>query len=277
MPENAPESRVVYAPCRRLWATLLATGSFTTSATGLATVPTDAPSGINAAHTSLVAHWVKELPQSAKPRRESLVLRCYETIQHSNVIGVAHGLVIHAPVARLVSILDDYTHYKDLFEDTLDVRSRSVSNGVQVSWVQKAPVFFVSNTKFTLNTVVRDELPQRKIWHSRLVSSNQLLGSDSFVAVYPLGPAQSYYWEVDFIDAKWGMLATFAMSRIWTGAVTAIAVADLDVKYRAENSAWTYAQVREIARKRLDVPLVDQCVKHRVALDLRKEPSLNEP
>jgi hypothetical protein len=257
---------------------LLAAGIGTTSVTmGLATAASDAPSGITTSHSALVAHWVRQLPQSVNPSRDGLALRCFETIQHSDVIGVAHGLVIQATAARVTSILDDYDHYKDLFEDTVYVRTSPIPNGIRESWEQKAPAIFLPNTRFVVNTLIHDEMPKRKIWHSRLVSSNQLLGNDVFVAVYPLEKDRCYYWEVDFIKAKWGILSSVAMSSIWSGGVSATAVSDLAIKFRAENPAWSYALVRDFAKKRVDARLVDQCVNHRIALDLTKEPPLRDP
>lgn len=268
MPTRDQLYRALGTPRRWLVIACRAIGlSMTFAAAGMAAVPSGSPSGTNTAHTSLIARWVKNLPRATGPKRDGLALRCFETLRHSEVIGVAHGVVIHAPAAKLISILEDYPHYQDLFEDTIKVSARSVSNGLLVSWEQKAPVVFLPNTQFVTSTLILDDMPQRKIWHSRLVSSNQLLGNDAFVAVYPLNNEQSYYWEVDFINAKWGILSTFAMGRIWTDAVAAIALADLDVKIRAENAAWTYAQTREFAKRRLDVSQIDRCVKHRVALD----------
>jgi len=261
-----------------LWLTLLAMAICTTNAsTGLATGSLDAPSGIATPHSGLIAHWVKKLPEAAKPSRDGLSLRCFETIQHSEVIGIAHGLVVRANAARLTSVIDDYDHYKDLFEDTIQVSVRRIPNGLLESWEQTAPVIFLPHTRYTINTFIRDEMPQRKIWHSRLVSSNQLLGNDVFVAVYPLEGERSYYWEVDFISAKWGLASSIAMSSIWSGAASDVVLADIAIKLRAENPAWTYSQVRESAKKQLNAQLVDQCVKHRVALDLAKEPPLREP
>jgi len=275
---HAGMNHLLVALRKRLWMAPLAIGICTTSTTtALATAPMVSPGGIATAHTSLVAHWVKKLPQSAKPSREGLALRCFETSQHSEVIGVAHGFVVHAAAARLVAVIDDYDHYKDLFEDTVKVRVTPIPNGLYEYWEQKAPVIFLPNTRYALNTVIHDEMPQRKIWHSRLVSSNQLLGNDVFVAVYPLENGSSYYWEVDFINAKWGVASSIAMSSIWSGAVSDIALADLDIKLRAENPTWTYDHVRESAKKQLDTHPVDQCVKHRVALDLTREPALREP
>jgi hypothetical protein len=276
--QSPNQSIANYLTARRgFWVTLVAAGIATTAASpGLATAPIDAPSGITTAHSSLIAHWVGQLPQSVNPSREALALRCFETIQHSDVIGVAHALVIHASAARVTSILDDYDHYKDLFEDTVYVHTSPIPNGLRESWEQKAPAIFLPNTRFVVNTFIHDELPKRKIWHSRLVSSNQLLGNDVFVAVYPLDKDRSYYWEVDFINAKWGILSSIAMSSIWSGGISATAVSDLAIKFRAENPAWSYALVRDFAKKRVDTRLVDQCVNHRVALDLTREPTLRE-
>ena len=263
---------------RRFWVVLYVTGlRVVSTAACLAAAPTDGPSGIATPHTGLIARWVRQLPQSVKPSRDGLALRCFETNQHSEVIGVAHAVVIRTSAARLVTIIEDYDHYKDLFEDTVQVRVSPVPHGLLESWEQKAPVIFLPNTRFTVNTFIRDEMPQRKIWHSRLVSSNQLLGNDVFVAVYPLDSGKSYYWEVDFINAKWGLASSIAMGRIWAGAVSDIAVADLDIKLRAENPGWSYDRVRESAKKQLDPQLVDQCVNHRIALDLTREPRLREP
>ena len=177
----------------------------------------------------------------------------------------------------MVSIIEDYDHYKDLFEDTVYVHVSPIPNGLRESWEQKAPAIFLPNTRFVVNTLIRDELPKRKVWHSRLVSSNQLTGNDVFVAVYPLDKDRSYYWEVDFINAKWGILSSIAMSSIWSGGIEATAVSDLAIKFRAENPAWSYSLVRDFAKKRVDTRLVDQCVNHRVALDLTREPPLREP
>ena len=274
----AMATRSLNRPGHLVHATLWAIVVYSTHASATsATTRIDVPNGIATPHTNLIAHWVQQLPPLAKPSSEGLALRCFETQGHSDVIGVAHGLVIRASVKRVVSIIEDYDHYKDLFEDTISVHTRPIPNGLFESWEQKAPMIFLPNTRFSINTLIHDELPQRKIWHSRLVSSNQLLGNDVFVAVYPLDTERTYYWEVDFINAKWGIASSVAMGSIWSGAVESTVVSDLDIKFRAENPSWRFAQVRDFAKKRVDARLVDQCVKHRVPLDLTREPALREP
>lgn len=277
-PKDSIANHLANAARRGFWVTLAAAGIVTTSSSlGFAAAPIDTPSGITTPHTNLIARWVRQLPQTVNPSREGLALRCFDTIQHSDVIGVAHGLVIHATAASVIAVLDDYDHYKDLFEDTVYVHTSPIPNGLRESWEQKAPAVFLPNTRFVVNTFIHDDMPKRKIWHSRLVSSNQLLGNDVFVAVYPLDKDRSYYWEVDFINAKWGILSSIALSSIWSGGVSATAVSDLAIKYRAENPAWPYSLVREFAKKRVDTRLVDQCVSHRIALDLTRESPLREP
>lgn len=235
------------------------------------------PTGIVTPHSPLVARWVSQLPAAVKPKSEGLVLRCFETVGHPDVIGVSHGLIIRSSASRVTAIIDDYAHYKDLFEDIVAVRTKPIANGLFEAWEQKAPLIFLPHTRFSLNTLIHDEMPTRKVWHSRLVSSNQLLGNDVFVAVYPLDNERAYYWEVDFTNANWGLASSIAMSTIWSGAVSSTVVSDLDIKFRAENPTWSFARVREFAKQRADDHLVDHCVNHRVTLDLSKDPPLREP
>jgi hypothetical protein len=196
-------------------------------------------------------------PASSQPLR----LTCLATPGEEGYVGALQEAVIEAPLSVVVALLDDLPHYRDLFPDTVDVHevpgSRQGDRFV-TAWEQKAPVFFIPNTRYALVYRVDRGDPARVVYRYWLHRAGALRQSDGAVILEALGPGRTRFTEYDLFDAAWGPVP---MSMVWNEALKGMFLSDLALKLKAEHPAWSYAEVAEEAsrRWRAEPGLAERC------------------
>lgn len=222
----------------------------------------------------------RRLPAAAAPASsQPLRLTCLTTPGEEKYVGALQEAVIEAPIAAVVAVLDDVPHYRDLFPDTVDVHevpgSRQGDRFV-TAWEQKAPVFFLSNTRFELAYQVDRSDPVRVTYRYWLRRPGALRHSDGAVLLEPLGPGRTRFTEYDFFDAAWGPVP---LSMVWSEALKGMFLSDVAIKLKAEHQAWSYAEVAEEAarRWRAEPGLAERCRARARPASSLLEPSRPQP
>jgi hypothetical protein len=196
-------------------------------------------------------------PPSPAPLR----LTCLTTPGEEGFIGALQEAVIEAPLAAVAALLDDLPHYRDLFPDTVGVHevpgSRRGDRFV-TAWEQKAPVFFLPNTRYELAYRVDRQQPAQVVYRYWLHRAGALRQSDGAVILEALGPGRTRFTEYDFFDAAWGPVP---LSMVWSEALKGMFLSDVAIMLKAEHPAWSYAEVADEAarRWRADPGLAERC------------------
>jgi hypothetical protein len=207
----------------------------------------------------LVSRWRPTAREPAWPR--SLSLTCLTTPGDEHYVGALQEALIEAPLPAVAAVLDDVPHYRDLFPDTVDVRV--VSGNQQgtrfvTAWEQRAPIFFLPNSRFELVYRVDRSDPVRVIYRYALRRSGTLRQSDGLVILEDLGPGRTRFTEYDLFDAAWGPVP---ISRVWSESLRGMFLSDVAVKLKAEHPDWSYPQLAVEAARRWDAErgLVERC------------------
>lgn len=244
-------------------------GGFFLAASSLALAGVDSP------YTPVLQSALKAWPPRTRqnPPAPALRLDCYTTPGNSSYVGVGQWLTITAPLERVARVLDDFGHYAELFPDLkrVSVVSRSGPT-LETAWEEDIPVFFIPNGKYHLTYWLDATAEGRKTYRYQLEEVGHLKRSDGLIVIES-APGGTYYTELDFIDANWGLLKTLAPGKIWTETISDIARSDLAIELRAEHPDWTYAKTKDEAKNRLSSETVDRCAreKHEFSLgDLMK-------
>jgi hypothetical protein len=191
-------------------------------------------------------HLEASTPASSQPLR----LTCLTTPGEEGYVGALQEAVIEAPLSVVVALLDDLPHYRDLFPDTVDVHelpgSRQGDRFV-TAWEQKAPVFFLPNTRYGLVYRVDRADPARVVYRYWLHRSGALRESDGAVILEALGPGRTRFTEYDLFDAAWGPVP---LSMVWGEALKGMFLSDVAIKLKAEHPVWSYAEVAKEASRR---------------------------
>jgi hypothetical protein len=214
-------------------------------------------------------------PEVAAPApSQQLRLTCLATPGQEGYVGALQEAVIETPLAAVVALLDDLPHYRDLFPDTVDVHevpgSRQGDRFV-TAWEQKAPVFFLPNTRYALVYRVDRSDPARVVYRYWLHRAGALRQSDGAVILEALSPGRTRFTEYDLFDAAWGPVP---LSMVWSEALKGMFLSDLALKLKAEHPAWSYTEVAEEAGKRwrAEPGLAERCrAKARPASSLLDE------
>jgi hypothetical protein len=192
---------------------------------------------------------------------QPLQLTCLSTPGEEAYVGALQVAVVEAPLAAVVAILDDVPHYRDLFPDTVDVHevpgSRQGDRFV-TAWEQKAPVFFLPNTRYQLVYRVDRQRPDRVVYRYWLRRAGALRHSDGVVLLEALAPGLTRFTEYDLFDAAWGPVP---MSMVWGEALKGMYLSDTALLLKAEHPAWSYAEVAEVVarRWRAEPGLAERC------------------
>jgi hypothetical protein len=208
---------------------------------------------------ALVARWGLTASEPTWPR--SLALACLTTPGEESYVGARQEMLIEAPLTDVTSVLDDVPHYRDLFPDTVDVQvvpgSRRGTRFV-TAWEQRAPVFFLPNTRFELVYQVERPDPARVAYRYWLRRSGTIRHSDGVVLLEALGPGRTRFIEYDFFDAAWGPVP---LSLVWSETLKGMFLSDVAVKLKAEHPDWSHRRVATEAERRwsAEPELVDRC------------------
>jgi hypothetical protein len=201
-------------------------------------------------HTLVNSQNYKKLIPTGNPDPDLVQLTCLETPGQRFYIGVAQSVLIKAPLEEVTKVVDDIDHYSELFPGFADVKIVSHDqNKLLTSWEQRIPVFFIPNVKYKMVYQVSQPDADRRIYAYQLEQSGTLKESDGFIVLERLPNQATQYIELDFFDANWGVVETFAPGRIWSDSVDGFFLSDLGIKLKAENPSWTHKKAREAADK----------------------------
>jgi hypothetical protein len=146
-------------------------------------------SGIDSQNLKTVLGRIDTLKQSAfiastDSTRNDGSIRCFQTPGNDTYIGVEREYIIHAPYENVVSELDRFENYGQLFPEMKKVEVSEKNNDwVKVNFEQKAPLFFVPNTKYALKYQQITCGKDCKIYRFKLQNGNNLKFSDGFMMV----------------------------------------------------------------------------------------------
>jgi hypothetical protein len=286
-----PKTRARKVVARRAWmiaAMSVAAATATAAATrpGVVTgVPSpkslkfkvDAPlGGVASAYAPILDQKIRSWPpaevvEAAKTPAASdsnpVRLQCVETPGSRFYIGLIQHMHVAADVSKVAEVLNDFVHYKELFPDFDDIHVVSrEDNKILTFWEQHIPVFFIPNVKYEVIYVVDDSRADRKFYRYELSKVNHIKNNDGLIVLEPDEKGGTRYTEYDFFDADWGPLTTFAPGRIWKDSVEGIYLSDVAIGLKAEHPDWTYKQVAQESRKKLEAFPVDAAIEHKIQL-----------
>jgi hypothetical protein len=225
--------------------------------------------GVESPYTGTLVSALKDWPPHTRrnPAPSTLALECYKTpgSGNSGYVGVGQWMTIAAPLDAVVRVLDDFGHYADLFPDLKQVTVTS-RNGAQLetTWEEDIPVFFIPNGKYGLTYWVDGATSTgRRTYRYQLAEAGHLHRSDGVIVVENAPGGGTYYTELDFVDADWGLLKAFAPGKIWKETIAGIGRSDLAVALRAEHADWAYPRIKATAKDSLSEATVERCAAAR--------------
>jgi len=216
-------------------------------------------------------NWLKELLASKSYEKlinpafpdstddKPVQVTCLETPKQRYYIGVAQSMIVKAPLDQVASVVENIDQDGDLFPGFAKVKILSRSGGqLDTFWEQRIPVFFIPNVKYEMIYTFlprddHDDLDKKtRCYRYQLKDRGKLKESDGFIVLQKLGDQTTRYIEIDFFDAEWGALETFAPGRIWKDSVDGIYISDRATQLKAENPSWSAKQAREAAEKTVE-------------------------
>ena len=215
------------------------------------------PQAIESYYSPRICNVLKNWPPREVPAladgANPLWMRGIKTPGNEGYIGVEKRMMINAPLARVSSLLDDFTRYKDRTPDLKEVRVVArEGNRVTTAWETKSPVFFVPNTRYELVWTVDTTSPQRTVYRFQLKSSNHLKSSDTLIVLEARGET-TQLTTFDFFQLDLGFVGAFATTKkIWKKTFEGYYSGDIALKAQAEHPDWTAKQLKKEAEQMLD-------------------------
>ncbi len=197
----------------------------------------------------LIQAWPPVGLNQLEKENDPVKIICFGTPQNDLYIGAEQLMIIDADMSEVEKILDDFSHYKDLFDGLINVEVKNPDkNRFNVILEQEVPIPFVSNEKNEMVYLVDKSQSNRKIYRYQLKSSNHLKYNDGAIVIESLSKGKTLYVEFDFWDAEWGIAKSFAPERIWKDSLEGLYQSDMAVKLRAENKGWDYKRIKEMSK-----------------------------
>jgi hypothetical protein len=190
-------------------------------------------------------------------------MTCLITNNNSLLIGLAHQVLIHAPMDQVVKVFEDYDSYADYFEpltkSTL-VKTESTKDVSVIDFVSEVPIPFVPDTHYRM--IYKTELNQdaQKIYSFHLVKSKDLTSLDGLSVIKKITSSDTLYEELDFMDADWGVAKTLAPTSIWTDSIKDMINSDYALKIHTEEPSANRHDVKDRARKMRNSKDQEKCV-----------------
>lgn len=192
-------------------------------------------------------HLVKE------PSQEPVSVTCLETSGQRFYIGVVQNMRVKAPLTTVQAVVSNFASYADLFPGYAAIRETSRSGTrVMTYWEQRIPVFFIPNVKYEVIYDLGFDDPNVKTYRYQLNKKGDIRESEGLIVLEKISDTETRYIEIDFFDADWGILTTFAPGRIWTDSVDSLYLSDLSFLLKAEHPDWGNKRCRDEADKMVD-------------------------
>jgi hypothetical protein len=205
---------------------------------------------------------IVKAPTDGSVTTQPIRLQAWETPGNELYIGLEQRMSIDAPLSEVQAVIDDINHYKDLFPGYKDVHIVSQDrNQIVTYWEQVIPLFFVPNAKYEMIYSVDSGESGRRVYRYQLKKASVLKASDGFVLISKNGENKTSYVEYDFFDAEWGAAKIMGRDKIWTDAVEGIALSDLAIKLKSENTGWSHEKARSESARLLQKSWVETAIK----------------
>lgn len=219
---------------------------------------------------------------------DTLFLNCLSHTTQPSFIGTAHGILIHAGLEKVAAILDDFSTYEDLFEDIDEIKilsqlhqttdGKKENTYFRIHTEQNIPLPFVPNAHVTSDYWITRPTPTLLIYRYQLVKDpkhDDVRHSDGVIILEKRGEKETAFFEIDFLNANWGIVESIAPGRIWPDsikgflrtdlALKAFAESDDDEKDQTEKRTEKRTKMRKEARKKarglLDSKQVEACIQ----------------
>ena len=198
---------------------------------------------------------------------ENIQIKCIQTPKNPDYVGLAQSMFISAPFEKVEALIDDIDQYENIFPDFENVSILSKDrNTWHTRWEQIIPIPLVPNIQYDMLYLSNKISPTKKIYRYQLKSPGKITANDGAIVIEKNGSSVRYT-EMDFWDANWGIVKTFAPGRIWRDSVKGIFLANIAMKLQAESPVRLEHQVLQNKAKSLweNFPL-EKCLDHKISV-----------
>ena len=196
-----------------------------------------------------------------------IALKCYTNSEDKYYIGLLHGLIIDNPLKAVVEILDDFGNYAHVFHGVAlsRIEKKIDENNLIVHFEDKAPVFFLPNTSYQMfYSIEKKDNQQLYKYHlSNLLKQNDIVFSDGIIFLNEHN-GKTYFYEMDFFKAHWGVAEKLAGSKIWSGAIEELLLSDLELKIKVENKSFVLKEIEAQTKKIMIADDIKKCISNSV-------------
>ncbi len=248
-----------------LCVTSLLLAVFARSAALLAAAPE--PEGPTTAYTALLetieAEWKPKPLPAEKFDKGPLKILCYSHPGRGFYIGAEVWQTINAPIAQVEKVINDADHYPDMFFAFDEIKkTQTTPTGWVVFWKHPIPVPFIPDLRYETTYHISKDKPGRVSYRYQMKEPITLLKSvDGLIVLDKDGEKATRIVQYLFLDGKYGPLEAFAPSKIWRENTTDVVSANLGIKLRAENPAWSRDKLKEEIQKGVDEKRIELCIK----------------
>ena len=193
-----------------------------------------------------------------------IALNCYTNPEDKYYIGLFHGLLINDSLKNVASVLEDFSNYPRVFNGVEEsgIVKKNNENNIVVQFEDKAPIFFLPNTRYQMFYSIERNGGDRQIYRyhlSNVLKQNDILFSDGLIFLKE-NHGKTFFYELDFFKAKWGMAEKLASSKIWPESVKELILSDFELKIKVENKELSLKEITSKSKKLLNDDDIKRCV-----------------
>lgn len=220
----------------------------------------------------LIQNWPPVGLPSPDDTSGPLWLEAIRTEGNSSYIGLRKRMYIHAPMAQVSRIVEDFASYPTIHPEVEEVHViEHESNLWVIDWIRDRPAFFLPKIIYE-QIYISQESEGRKFYRYQLKSGNAINYADGVIVLEP-APEGIYLTSYDFFEGNFGIAKLFAKSKIWRDSLMGYARADYALKIKAENPDWSLKQIQTQVKALMDhFPFHPDQVHYINGLDVPKKP-----
>ena len=224
---------------------LVSTGIAEQSATSTYSIQDRIEGAKQSNYTSQVLALIQSWPPRDMPVPENeahpVRIEGIRTPGNSNYIGLRKSVLIHAPVARVEQVFEDFPDYDSVFPGVIKVKMQKDANRFTTHWERESPAFFIPNIRFE-EVFVSEDQGDRRFYRYQLRNGNSVNYADGLVVIEPKA-ADTLVSSYDFFEGDFGIAKVFAESKIWSDTLESYETSDLALKAKSENPDWKRKQI----------------------------------
>lgn len=201
-------------------------------------------------------------------------LKCFSTVNEKMYVGVLQEMTVATPAKAVISVVDNFKEYKDLFEEFKEISAAPQKGSeIEVFWEQFSGLFFVPNIKYKMIYEIGPTTPTSKFYRYYLKEANYLKFSDGFIAVEEKEKTWTRYVELDFILGDSDFAKGLGLqNKIWNETVKGIALSDLEFKLKSEKPDLSFKEIHKTAHELLKKVDWEGCIKNKKDWSQNKAP-----